>query len=158
MWNDRRLLDLFEIDHPILQAPMAGAANSELVAEVSGAGALGGFGAAGSSPDGLRSTIREIRARTDRPFNINLFNACTEEYDQESRPGQRLSGLLETYHAELSLGRVPDPVPLFGPAVAQLEVLLGEGAPVISFHFGVDARTLSRAHDAGQGFSVRRRP
>jgi nitronate monooxygenase len=149
MWNDRRLLDLLDIEHPILQAPMAGSANPELVAAVSGAGAIGGFGAAGSSPGGLRSTIREIRALTDRPFNINLFNACTEEYDREARPGQRLNELLAIYHAEMKLGPVPEPIPLFGPAAAQLEVLLDEAVPVISFHFGVDARTVSRAHDGG---------
>ena len=91
MWNDQRLLHLLDIEHPILQAPMAGSTTPELVAAVNGAGALGSFGAAGSSPAGLRSTIQEIRALTDRPFHINLFNPGTEEYDREARPGQRLS-------------------------------------------------------------------
>jgi nitronate monooxygenase len=49
MWNDQRLLDLLDIEHPILQAPMAGATTPELVAAVNGAGGLGSFGAAGSS-------------------------------------------------------------------------------------------------------------
>jgi nitronate monooxygenase len=149
MWSDQCLLDLFEIEHPILQAPMAGSASPELVAAVSGAGALGGFGAAGSSPSGLGSTIRGIRELTDRPFNINLFNACSEEYDREARPGRRLSELLATYHAEMKLGPVPEPIPLFGPAAAQLEVALDAEVPVISFHFGVEAQTVSRAHDGG---------
>jgi nitronate monooxygenase len=48
MWNDQRLLHLLDIEHPILQAPMAGSTTPELVAAVNGAGALGGFGAAGS--------------------------------------------------------------------------------------------------------------
>jgi nitronate monooxygenase len=142
-------LDFLEVEHPILQAPMAGSTSPELVAAVSSSGALGGFGAAGSSPGDLRSTIREIRALTDRPFNINLFNECTEEYDREARPGQRLNELLESYHAEVQLGPVPEPIPLFGPAAEQLEVVLDERVPVISFHFGVDARTVSSAHDAG---------
>ena len=30
MWPDRRLLDLFKIDLPIVQAPMAGAMDTEL--------------------------------------------------------------------------------------------------------------------------------
>jgi nitronate monooxygenase len=149
MWNDQRLLHLLDIEHPILQAPMAGSTTPELVAAVSDAGALGGFGAAGSSPAGLRSTIREIRALTEGLFNINLFNPSTEEYDREARPGQRLGKQLATYHAELKLGPVPEPVPLFGPAAEQLEVLLDEAVSVISFHFGVDAATVSRAHDGG---------
>lgn len=149
MWNDQRLLDLLEIEHPIIQAPMAGSTTPELVAAVNEAGALGSFGAAGSSPAALRSTIQEIRALTDRPFHINLFNPGTEEYDREARPGERLGERLATYHAELKLGPVPEPIPLFGPATEQLEVLLDEAVPVISFHFGVDADTVSRAHDGG---------
>jgi len=41
MWNDQRLLHLLEIEHPILQAPMAGSTTRELVAAVNGAGRLG---------------------------------------------------------------------------------------------------------------------
>jgi nitronate monooxygenase len=83
MWNDQRLLHLLDIEHPILQAPMAGSTTPELVAAVSDAGALGGFGAAGSSPAGLRSTIREIRALTEGLFNINL-RSMIEKRGQDS--------------------------------------------------------------------------
>jgi nitronate monooxygenase len=34
-WPDNRLIDLFEIEHPIILAPMAGAMDAELAAEVS---------------------------------------------------------------------------------------------------------------------------
>ncbi len=43
MWHDRRVLDLLDIEHPIIQAPMAGASNAELVAAVSEAGGFGSF-------------------------------------------------------------------------------------------------------------------
>lgn len=51
MWPDRRLIDLFKIDIPIVLAPMGGAVDWEMVAAVSGAGGLGSlpcamFGAA----------------------------------------------------------------------------------------------------------------
>ena len=149
MWNDKRAVELLDIEHPIIQAPMAGPANPKLVAAVCEAGGLGGLGAAGESPDGLRSAIREIRSLTARPFNVNLFNRSTEAYDSESRPGPRLSELLEIYHAEMGLGPIPAPVPLFGPADDQLEVLIEEGVPVISFHFGVDAQTVAKAQESG---------
>ncbi len=87
MWQDRRAIDLLGAEHPILQAPMAGSTNPQLVAAVCGAGGLGGPGAAGSSPDELPSTVREIRALTDRAFNINLLNASTEDFDRLARPG-----------------------------------------------------------------------
>ncbi|MGB8136553.1 MAG: nitronate monooxygenase, partial [Pseudolabrys sp.] len=41
MWPDRTLLDLFAIDVPILQAPMAGASDAELAIAVAKAGGLG---------------------------------------------------------------------------------------------------------------------
>ena len=40
-WPDRRLLDLFRIEHPILQAPMASAMDAELAIAVAKAGGLG---------------------------------------------------------------------------------------------------------------------
>jgi nitronate monooxygenase len=149
MWNDKRVIDLLGIEHPIIQAPMAGSTNPKLVATVCNADGLGGLGAAGIAPDDLRSVIREIRALTDRPFNVNLFNRSTEEYDSETKPGPRFTELLKTYHCEMGLGPIPDPVPLFGPADNQLEVLIDEKIPVISFHFGVDAQTVARAKQAG---------
>ncbi len=148
-WPDRRVMNLLGIDHPILQAPMAGASNPLLTATVSEAGALGGYGAAGDRPDKLRGIVREIRAHTDRPFNVNIFSASTETVDRTTRPGPLFTSLLEGYHRESGLGPVPDPRPLFGPATDQLEILLEEGVPVISLHFGIDAGTVSRIHAAG---------
>ncbi len=45
-WHDRRLLDLFGIDHPIVQAPMAGFVSPAMVVAVSEAGGLGSIAAA----------------------------------------------------------------------------------------------------------------
>ncbi len=62
------------IDYPILLAPMAGGPSTpDLVAAVSEAGGLGSLGAAYLAPDALREAIRDIRARTSRPFAVNLF-------------------------------------------------------------------------------------
>ena len=41
MWPDRRLLDLFGIAYPIVQAPMAGAMDAALAVAVARAGGLG---------------------------------------------------------------------------------------------------------------------
>ncbi len=149
MWPDRRLLDLFEIEHPIIQAPMASATNPELVAAVSESGALGSFGAAATPPDRLRATVQAIRQRTNRPFNINLFSRQAEEFDRSARPGPKLTARLKAYHAELGLGPVPEPGPMFGPHDAQLDVLIEEQVPVISFHFGIDAADVARIHENG---------
>jgi nitronate monooxygenase len=149
MWQDRRILDLLHIEHPIIQAPMAGASNAELIAAVNGAGALGSFGAAGTEGDQLRRVLASIRERTRRPFNINLFSDQSWHYDAGALPGPALASQLDAYHRELGLGEVPATSPLFGPTRAQLDILLAERVPVISFHFGVDAATVALARSEG---------
>ena len=54
MWPDRRVIELFKIEHPILLAPMAGPSTAELTIAVSEAGGLGAFGCALASPDRIR--------------------------------------------------------------------------------------------------------
>ena len=41
MWPDRRLIDLFNIERPLMLAPMAGLSTVELAAAVGEAGGLG---------------------------------------------------------------------------------------------------------------------
>jgi nitronate monooxygenase len=149
MWNDRKILDLLDIEHPIIQAPMASATNPVVVAAVSNAGGLGSFGAAGSSPARLQETVTAIREGTGRPFNINLFAAYTEEFDRDVRPGPRLAAKLAEYHAEFGLGDVPVPGAMFGPFDAQLDVLVDQKIPIISFHFGADPVAVGKAHSCG---------
>src|SRR4051794_1302509 len=74
-----RLCQLFGIDHPIINAPMAGAATAELAAAVSAAGGLGMIGASLSGgPEWLREQIRQVRARTDRPFGVGLISSAPD--------------------------------------------------------------------------------
>jgi nitronate monooxygenase len=70
---DTPLCDLLGIRFPIVQAPMAYNAPPALATVVSAAGGLGSIAGAPLSPDELRTTIREVRERTDRPFAVNLF-------------------------------------------------------------------------------------
>jgi len=62
---------------PIIQAPMAGGPSSQdLVAACSAAGALGSFGFAYTQPDEMKRQCAWVRAKTDRPFGINLFTSA----------------------------------------------------------------------------------
>jgi NAD(P)H-dependent flavin oxidoreductase YrpB (nitropropane dioxygenase family) len=61
MWNDRRMLDLLGIEHPIIQAPMAGADSPLLAAAVSGAGGLGSLGCSSMSPRQLEESVAAFR-------------------------------------------------------------------------------------------------
>ena len=51
MWPDRRLIDLLDIEHPIVLAPMAGFCTTRLAAEVCAGGALGSIGCGVMSPE-----------------------------------------------------------------------------------------------------------
>jgi nitronate monooxygenase len=99
---DTRITATLEIEHPILQAPMAGGpTTAALVAAVSNAGGLGSLGAAYLSPEKLREQVGEIRALTDRPFNVNLFVPSPFEVDPERI--QRANELLAPYREELGI-------------------------------------------------------
>ncbi|MBW4611491.1 MAG: nitronate monooxygenase family protein [Hassallia sp. WJT32-NPBG1] len=136
MWPKTELIDLLKIAHPIIQAPMVGASTPELVAAVSNAGGLGSYGGAATAPAKLRSIIRQIRELTDQPFAVNLFAPAVEAYQLTPEQQTPMSELLTKWHNELDAGPVPEPIPILGPFVDQLTVLLEEKIPVFSFHFG----------------------
>ena len=73
------LCDALGLEWPIFRATMAGAYTIDLVASVSEAGGLGGFGHAYAEPDVMRTDAQAVRARTQRPFAINLFAASTPD-------------------------------------------------------------------------------
>jgi NAD(P)H-dependent flavin oxidoreductase YrpB (nitropropane dioxygenase family) len=73
-----RICDVLGIEHPILSAPMAATATSDLAAAVSGAGGLGIIGATRLAPDALREQIRMIRERTDRPFGVGFISSAPD--------------------------------------------------------------------------------
>ena len=72
-WPDTRLLDLFGIEHPIIQAPMGGAQGSAMAIAVSEAGGLGSLPCALLSLEQARSELQIFRQRTSKPFNLNFF-------------------------------------------------------------------------------------
>jgi len=73
MWPNRRLIELFKIEVPIVQAPMAGAMDWELAAAAAQAGALGSLPCAMLNADQLREQMGQIRARTTKPINLGFF-------------------------------------------------------------------------------------
>jgi nitronate monooxygenase len=144
------LCDLLGTEHPIVQAPMASATTVDLVSEVCEAGALGGFGHAYTEPDAMRENARDVRARTGRPFGINLFAAPTpgEPPAAEQREAiQAIRGHFETLRLP-----VPDRVaPPYAPDRArQIDAVLDIRPRVLTGHLGdVSAETLSRLRNAG---------
>jgi NAD(P)H-dependent flavin oxidoreductase YrpB (nitropropane dioxygenase family) len=66
------ICDLFRVDAPIVQTGMGWVAGPRLVSATAEAGALGILASATMTYAQLASAIREVKARTDRPFGVNL--------------------------------------------------------------------------------------
>jgi NAD(P)H-dependent flavin oxidoreductase YrpB (nitropropane dioxygenase family) len=65
---------LFDMRHPIMQAPMGGGISTpELAAAVSNAGGLGMLAVGGLPPEAIRAQIRRTHQLTDHPFGVNLL-------------------------------------------------------------------------------------
>ena len=66
------LCDLLGIDYPVAQAPIGTASTPSLAAAVSDAGGLGSVALSWTAPDAVAGVVADIRARTGRPFAVNL--------------------------------------------------------------------------------------
>ncbi|HEY1240778.1 MAG TPA: nitronate monooxygenase [Bryobacteraceae bacterium] len=130
------LTELLNLSVPVIQAPMAGGGDTaDLVSAVSNAGAFGSIGAAYLTPEGILERSRAIRAKTSRPFGINLF-APLPSPGADAASMTRAVEAITPYFAELGL---PAPEPPTPPAAAfddQLAASLETGASVFSFTFG----------------------
>ena len=75
------LCDLLRIDHPILQGGMAWVTTPDLVVAVSEAGGLGIIGAGNAPPDLVEQYVKQVKARTSRPFGLNfpMFSPYLDE-------------------------------------------------------------------------------
>ncbi|GAB5506151.1 MAG: nitronate monooxygenase family protein [Rhizobiaceae bacterium] len=150
MWPDTRITDLFGIELPILQAPMAGSQGSELAIAVCEAGGLGALPCAMLSIDKIRAEMGVIRQRTNRPVNLNFFTHTNPEPDaaRETAWRKRLAG----YYAEFGLDT--DDIPA-GPGrnpfdEAACDVVEDTRPEVVSFHFGLpELRLLDRVKAVG---------
>jgi nitronate monooxygenase len=136
------ITDLLGIDLPVIQAPMAGAQGSAMAIAVSSAGGLGSLPAAMLSADGLRREVAAIRAKTDRPFNVNFFCHTVPAVDAAREAAWRET--LAPYYDELGVDRAAAPVgPARAPFNEELAAVVEElRPPVVSFHFGLPEEAL----------------
>ncbi|HEX4403497.1 MAG TPA: nitronate monooxygenase [Polyangia bacterium] len=147
----RGLLDLLEIDAPIIQAPMAGVSTPEMAAAVSNAGALGSISVGATDVRGAQKMIAAFRERSRRSLNVNVFCHAPARADH-AREAKWLDRLRPEFER---LGARP-PAELheiyrsFVEDDAMLELLVAERPKVVSFHFGVPAPARVHAlRDAG---------
>lgn len=117
------LLQRLGIDHPLIQAPMAGPNTPTLVAAVSHAGGLGSLGAGYLEPKDILDQSAQIRALTDKPFALNLFVLPdTFEADESAvtRMRDRLDALMEQEGLGVRTQRPSSWAPVFSDQFAAL--------------------------------------
>jgi nitronate monooxygenase len=142
MLPDNRIQSLFAIELPIIQAPMAGVAFSEMVIGVSEAGGLGSLACALLTAGQIIEEVKVIRQQTARPINLNFF--CHEPPKADAEREAVWQRVLQPYFIELGL----DPTTLPStPARAAFDSavcdLIAELRPdVVSFHFGLPEKSL----------------
>lgn len=132
------LLQQIGMTLPIVQAPMAGVSTPALAAAVSNAGGLGSIGVGATDAAGAGKMIVELRARTERPFNVNLFvhAPASANAAREAAWLGALAPLFESLGAE-----TPKALRAIYKSFAEdddmLALLINFAPAVVSFHFGL---------------------
>lgn len=132
------LKQTFGIEHPIIQAPMAGVSSPAMAAAVTNAGGLGSLGVGAMTADVARSAIRETRALTEGPFNINVFCHAPAERDQGTEAAwlEAMAPVFQRFEASPPDG-LAEIYDSFLTSAAMQEMLIEEAPAVVSFHFGL---------------------
>jgi nitronate monooxygenase len=151
MWPNRRLLDLFKVEHPILLAPMAGVMDAELAIAVAKAGGLGALPAGMLTAEQLRAQLDQFRTATvNKPVNLNFFahkltvpnNAREHAWREKLKP----------YYVEFGIDpAAPAPSTIRAPFDSAMCALVEELKPeIVSFHYGLpETALLARVKTAG---------
>jgi nitronate monooxygenase len=131
------LRELFGVELPIIQAPMAGAQTSAMAIAVSNAGGLGSVPCAMLDAAGLRAELRAVASQTNKPVNVNFFCHTQPLADAAREAAWRQK--LVPFYAEFGI----DPASIAaGPGRAafnaEMAEVLEEFRPkIVSFHFGL---------------------
>jgi len=143
-WPNQNILDLLGVEHPIIQAPMAGPVFGDMVVAVAEAGGLGSLPCATMGAAQIRQELTAIRQQISKPINVNFF--CHRPPVADAEEESRWRAVLRPYYVEYGLD--PDaPVPASNrtPFDDEMCSLVEEFRPeIVSFHFGLPADDLLR--------------
>ncbi|MCF5825018.1 NAD(P)H-dependent flavin oxidoreductase, partial [Pseudomonas syringae] len=142
-WPDTRILELFNIELPILQAPMAGTTGSAMAIAVARAGGLAALPCAMLTPDQIHEEVATFRQHShNAPLNLNFF--CHQPPAHDAARAERWKQALKPYYDELGADfDAPTPIsnraPFDNDSCALVENIRPE---VVSFHFGLPEHAL----------------
>lgn len=140
------MLERLGMTLPIIQAPMAGVSTPAMAAAVSNAGGLGSIGVGATNAAGARQMIAELRGRTGRAFNVNVFAHAAPRIDpmREAAWLDWLKPQFEAFGAACpaSLGVI---YKSFLDDPEMLALLIETRPAVVSLHFGLPPDPAVRA-------------
>ncbi|WP_350335856.1 NAD(P)H-dependent flavin oxidoreductase [Coralliovum pocilloporae] len=137
MWQESRLSRLLNIEYPIVQAPMIlQKPLVPLAAAVSNAGGLGSLGCAEMSINELEQRVAQLKASTDKPFNLNFFLHKPPIYRAEldDRARSLVAPFYENLNLELPADTSVTEAETFD--AEKLDLLVEQNPAMVSFHFG----------------------
>ena len=136
------LQQLFNVELPIIQAPMAGVQGSALAVAVCNAGGMGSLPCAMLSVDAMRTELDAIRAQTVQPFNVNFF--CHTSPAPNAGRETNWRTLLAPYYEEFEVDPATVPAgPSRLPFTSEAADVLADFKPaLVSFHFGLPSPDL----------------
>lgn len=140
MWYNTKATELLGIEYPIMQGPFGGGLSTvELTVAVSNAGGLGGYGAYTMSPQEIYETDKQIRAATDKPYNLNLWVSDTDTKDGSVSDDEYENArqLFQPYFDELGIAVPAKPARFQSRFENQLQVVVDIKPKVFSFMFGI---------------------
>lgn len=139
MWYNTPVTKSAGIEYPVMQGPFGGGLSTvALTATVSNMGGLGGYGAYTLSPQEIYEVDKQLKAATDKPYNINLWISDTDA------PGgmitneqyEHAKALFQPFYDEAGIPLPEKPAPFKTRFENQLQVILDVKPKVFSFMFG----------------------
>ena len=130
----------FNIDYPIIQAPMAGnIVSPDFVAQVSNFGFMGSIASGYLTIEQTRAYIEQVQSKTDRPFQLNIFVDYTSYGDTPLNKPAPVFKAEQSYSGDASPQFTIPPIPTTEDFI---QLAVDCQVPVVSTTFAL----LSDAH------------
>src|SRR5258706_1252530 len=140
MWYQTKASEILDIQYPIIQGPFGGNLSSvELVSTVSNAGGLGSYGAYALSSQEIVEVDQQIKAATNKPYNINLWVSDTDAMNGAITDEQYEEAIkiFKPYFDEVDIPLPEKPAPFKSRFENQVQAILDVCPKVFSFTFGI---------------------
>lgn len=145
MWRKTNLTKLLEIDLPILLGPFGGRLSSVgLTSLVSNAGGLGGFGCQPFNDNEIVDIGKEIRKKTNKPFNLNLWvkdkDDNIDKFNQDAF--EKVIQIFKPYFEEVEVSPPVYPLAKSPDFENQIEAIFEVKPRVFSFVYGIPSEDI----------------